>query len=259
MKKKLILIIIGILIIFIVLLLILFIKNNINKNVKENKYKLSEPILEKIDNKNNFILFITDNENECSSCNDINKLLKYYKNVYNLNVITFDKSETSEGDFNNLIKDFGLQDGFLVSGDILLVKDGVVVSAIKDAVFEDIIKENLINNGFINDVGMDYFIEDEEFNKLYSSNNKELVLAYSGNEEGYNYREILFELATKYNFKYSTIRIGFGDTLNTSDILSKKMNNNYKLPLLMIVGNNEIIDYTTSSRIEEFLKENKFI
>lgn len=263
MKKKLI-IIIGIVIIFIVLVLIwgLIKGNGGDNNIKDDKYKVSEPILEKIDKKDDFLLFITDDYSKCSVCEDAGRLVSYYSEVYNLDNVWFDKSTTTDEDFDNLIKDFDFQNMFLVPGNVFLVKNGVVMVAINEAIFENVLRDYLIEYEFIDDIDNDRFIEDDDFNKLYNSNDKQLVLVYSADDKGYSYREDLFNLANKYNFKYSVIRLGFGDTTATFQMIIDKMGNKYKLPVLMVVGNGKIIDYTTNksnSKIEEFLKDNKFI
>ena len=205
MKKKLI-IIISIVIIFIVLVLILeLIKDNSsNNNIKDDKYKVSEPILEKIDKKDDFLLFITDNYSKCSVCEDAGRLISYYSKVYNLDNVWFDKSATTDEDFDNLIKDFDFQNMFLVSGNVFLVKDGGVVVAINEAIFEGVLRDYLIEYEFIDDIDTDYFIEDDGFDKLYmtgsqtfsvvagdkktvtiSTNpaNSKLILAYKGLKE----------------------------------------------------------------------------
>lgn len=263
MKKKLI-IVISIIVIFIVLILILrLIKGNSgDNNINDNKYKVSEPILDKIDKNDDFLLFINDDYNKCSLCEEASRLVSYYSRVYDLDNIWFDKSTTTDEDFNNLIKDFDLQDMFLNPGNVLLVKDGVVVVAINEAIFENTLSDYLVEYKFIDDIDNDKFIEDDDFNKLYNGNDKELVLVYSADDIGYSYREDLFNMANKYNFKYSVIRLGFGDTIDTNEIVTRKMGNKYKLPVLMVVGNGKIIDYTTNksnSKIEEFLKDNDFI
>ena len=260
MKKK-IIIIISIFIIFIIVILgLLLIKNN-NKDIKE-EYRLSKPILERINDKDNFLIYITDNYNKCSVCYEADMLINYYKDIYNLDIMFFSKSATTDKDFNNLIKDFELQEGFFVAGDVVLIKDGVVVSAIKEAMFEDTLREYLVEYEFIDNIDNDRFIYDDDFNRLYNGNDKELVLAYSSDDIGYNYRKDLFKLSNRYKFKYSVIKIGFGDTIDTFKVISNKMDNKYELPVLMIVSNNKIIDYTTNksnSKIEEFLKDNDFI
>ena len=81
---------------------------------------------------------------------------------------------------------------------------------------------------FFDDIDNDKFIEDDDFNKLYNGNDKELVLVYSADDIGYSYREDLFNMANKYNFKYSVIRLGFGDTIDTNEIVTRKMKNKYK-------------------------------
>ena len=261
MKKKLI-IIIGIVIIFIVLVLILGLIKDNSGNIKNDKYKVSKPILDKIDKKDDFLLFITDDYDKCGICEEAGRLVSYYSDVYDLDNIWFDKSTTTDEDFNNLIKDFDLQDMFLNSGNVLLVKDGVVVVAINEAIFENVLKDYLIEYEFIDDTDNDRFIEDDGFNKLYNGNDKELVLVYSADDIGYSYREDLFNLSNKYKFKYSVIRLGFGDTIDTNEIVTRKMKNKYKLLALMVVGNSKIIDYTTNrsnSKIEEFLRDNDFI
>ena len=260
MKKKIIIIISVIIIFIIVILGLLFTKNN-NKVVKE-KYRLSKPILERINDKDNFLIYITDNYNKCSVCYEADMLVNYYKDIYNLDIMFFSKGATTDKDFNNLIKDFELQEGFFVAGDVVLIKDGVVVSAIKEAVFEDTLRNYLIEYEFIDNVDNDKSIEDDGFSELYDSMDKELVLAYSSDDIGYNYRKDLFKLSNRYKFKYSAIKIGFGDTVDTFKIISNEMDNKYELPVLMVVGNGKIIDYTTNksnSKIEEFLKDNKFI
>ena len=260
MKKK-IIIIIGIVVIFIIIILGLLLIKNDNKDIKE-EYRLSKPILERINDKDDFLIYITDNYNKCGVCYEADMLVNYYKDIYNLDVVLFDKSTTTDKDFNNLIKDFELQEGFFVAGDVVLIKDGVVVSAIKEAMFEDTLREYLVEYEFIDNIDNDRFIYDDDFNRLYNGNDKELVLAYSSDDIGYNYRKDLFKLSNRYKFKYSVIKIGFGDTIDTFKVISNKMDNKYELPVLMIVSNNKIIDYTTNksnSKIEEFLRDNDFI
>ena len=260
MKKKIIIIISVIIIFIIVILGLLFTKNN-NKVVKE-KYRLSKPILERINDKDNFLIYVTDNYGKCSACYEADMLINYYKDIYNLDIMFFDKSTTTDKDFNNLIKDFGLQEGFFTAGDVILVRDGVVVSAIQEAMFEDTLREYLVEYEFIDNVDNDKIIEDDGFSELYDSENRELVLAYSNDNIGYQYREDLFKLSNKYKFKYSVIKVGFGDTFNSHQLIEDNLNGKYELPLLMVVGNNKIIDYTTNksnSKIEEFLRDNDFI
>ena len=262
MIKKRLIIIISIIVIFSILVIILFLTNYNKKSSKDDKYKLSTPILEKIEKKETFLLFITDNYNKCSMCEDAVRLINYYSKIYNLDNIWFNKSSTTKEDFNNLIKNFDIENIFLEPGNILLIKDGVIVVGINEAIYENVLRNYLIEYKYIDNSDNDKSIEDNEFYKLYQKENKELILVYSADDIGYNYRGNLFKLSIKYRFKYSVIRLGFGDTTKTYELVINKMNNKYKLPVLMIVGNNKIIDYTTNksnSKIEEFLRDNEFI
>ena len=100
-NKIMIIIAILIIIVFIIFLIIL----DSDKNNDFSKTSLSEEIVEKMNNKKKFLVYLSSSdEYQCYLCENTNKIISLYENLYNIKFITFDIKKEGESDYNNLLK-----------------------------------------------------------------------------------------------------------------------------------------------------------
>lgn len=257
MNKKKISIILGVLIIAILLILLIPKDNNIDNDILSN-------IEEKILNKDNAIIYLTDNTNRCSRCEIGDYLINFYEKIYKIEILKINKSNISSPEYKKILAKLGVNEKNLLLPTIFFLEDGLVKFYTNDISTNETLKENLLNYEYINKelFDLESQIEDDEFEKIYSSTaNNLLVWCYIG-DTCYNYREKIFKTAKKYKFKYSVIYNGIGDTQQSSNTLRKSIDTQSYEPLLLIVNNNKIIDYTSSNdeaAIKKFLKKNTII
>ena len=264
MKKK--IIIIGTIIIFIfvvIAILLTIYKSNDNSIIKKDTL---EVLYEKIENKEDIIINITDKADNCNFCSISKNMIDYYNETFSLNMIAFNKSNYNEKEFNNLISKLGINlDSFIVAPAIIIVKDGIAVTIINEIHDEIDLKNYLIENGYLDKEYLenDIQVNDEKLEDLYNGENKSLVILIDNNNiTSYNYRRKILELSKEYKFKYNVYIAGTVGSLMGNIKFMDEIDEDIELPYMVIIGDGKIIDYTTNrsnEKIEKFLKDNNII
>lgn len=261
MRKRVIVIFVSIITLLLFLIIII---GNDKENKKDYTYKVIDKIVDKFNNKEDLLIYITSSSDECGgTCIDSKDIISYYSEVYKLEFIEFDKNKESNKDYNSLIDKLNIKDAIINIPAVIMIKQGVV-KAIASIDTEEYLRKYLLENEFIseNESDKDYQISYSQFEELYVSNNNNLILIYSYGTTNYKVREKLFNLSSKYGFKYNTIYTGTVDNVDMVDFLDKELNGNYSIPMLLIVKDSKVIDYTTSNNnkeIKEFLEKNNII
>ena len=122
MKKKKIIIIIACIgvVIFGIIAFFLFQKNGI----KANQDKLTNDIIDRIDKKEDLLIFITDNDEKCYLCGSINTTLKFYEEEYNLKFITYNKTQNTEANLKKIKQKLKIEKEVVKEPAVLIVKNG---------------------------------------------------------------------------------------------------------------------------------------
>lgn len=262
MKKKLI-IILTIFILSIVFITI-FIKNN--TSIKTKNISTLDKIYNKIDNKEDILIYINENSKTCNFCNSSKNMINYYNDAFKLDLILFNKDKYSNDNFIKLKKKLLIEENsYIVSPAIIIVKKGVAKAIVNEIHDEVDLKNYLVEYNYINKeyLEKDLQIKDEKLEKLYKSDSKNLILIINNNDyNNYKYREKILNLSKNNNFDYKVYIAGTIGSLIGATKLQDEINKNIELPYMLIVQNNKIVDYTTSNntkKIKEFLNKNGFI
>lgn len=264
MKKK--IIIIGTIIIFIFVVIVILLtiyKSNDNSIIKKDTLEI---LYEKIENKEDIVINITDKVDNCNFCHISKNMIDYYDDTFSLNMITFNKSNYDEKDFNNLISKLGINlDSFIVAPAIIIVKNGIAVTIINEIHDEVDLKNYMIEYGYLDKEYLenDIQVNDGKLEDLYNGENKSLVILIDNNNiKSYNYRRKILELSKEYKFKYNVYIAGTVGSLMGNIKFMDEIDEDIELPYMVIIGDGKIIDYTTNrsnEKIEKFLKDNNII
>lgn len=252
MKKGIIIIIFAIIIITVgVLLTVLEEKPTKKANIYDDKVN---KIIEKLDNKESFNLFLYS-RNEESGLVDV---LNYYKKVFS---IEFDKLEInfSNEAFKSLVNRLDID---IVDSDetaFIIIDNGIVDSSINGVFSETSLRRQLIKANIIGPEynHIDYLANDDDFKKYYASNKMFNILYINNNSDSYKYRELLLKN------KVNSLVIYFGelDSDETSTMLEHELNleddSTKKLPILIKTQNHKIISAKYNISLEEFATEIK--
>ena len=261
MKKRNIIIIIVILLIIIGLLLIIF--------GGKHESKLFSSIIKKIDNKDSFIIYFTDNDPSengyCADCRLALKYIEYNKDKFNLDVVVFDKYSYSDEEYTNIFKKLKLEKelktGNVIFPFIIYIVDGKWRTLQPMSIYEGDFRYYLKEYKYITEEEYNEEIiinSKEDYDKVLKDNTNSVIYLYSHNQENAKYRKKLIELSKKYKFKYYLIYIGFGNT-GEVDMAIEKQYKGYGTPSLLVVGNNKYIDFksiTKDSDIDSFISKN---
>ncbi|MBR3161853.1 MAG: hypothetical protein IKF19_03895 [Bacilli bacterium] len=256
-----------ILIILIILVLLLglgsyYILHSTNTNKKElvNKDNIINDILKKIDINDSFLIYL--HKNNCDICSDTNDILDYYKEAYDITIIDTNIDSITNNGYSKLLKKIGATINDFEFPAIIYIKDGEYMGMSNYLSREEELKSFLIDYKYIKEEtnNNDYQIYNEEFNNYYKDTKNHLIVLYTyDNPSSYKFRGKVFNLSQKYNFNYSTAYVG---TAGTEEIVLsiRKELKDFSVPMMLIVGNNKIIDYVNDTNdIETFLKNNNYI
>ena len=272
-KVRVTIILITTLLILLIASIILFAKNKEKKELEFNQ-NIYNKFVNKIENKDTFLLYLNNSGKECFLCSDVDIMLKFYKEVYHLDIYTIDEIEMDKKYYQNVIKYVDDRLDYYQVPAIIFIKDGKAVAALNQLTHEEYLKQFLINNQFIEEDNHEKMInkissEKLENNTLDDYINEEknkLVIIYNYSTQSYDLRKKVRKLAKKYDFSYLLSFYGRGNynadyekilKLNGKDILDEN-----PIPMMYIMNNGKVIDYTSSreeKKIKEFLIKNKII
>ena len=244
------------------LLLILGVVVSSRNNKKETFDNTYDIIMEKVANKESFLVYITDDDDsKCNNCKFMNKLIKFYHDEYNLDFIYYNNSKNKSGDLEKLNKKFQFQENYLTMPAVILFKDGNVSAVANEMSGGDILKNFLLRDGFISEeyANIEKEVRDnDEFKRIMGSADNKLILVSNGDIK---LNRILFESAVKNKFNYYIIYEG---KMNYYDqyMALFNLNKNTSSPSLVVINGNKIVDYINSvneEKIDKFLKKNNIL
>ena len=201
-------------------------------------------------------------------------MLKFYKEVYHLDIYTIDEIEMDKKYYQNVIKYVDDRLDYYQVPAIIFIKDGKAVAALNQLTHEEYLKQFLINNQFIEEDNHEKMInkissEKLENNTLDDYINEEknkLVIIYNYSTQSYDLRKKVRKLAKKYDFSYLLSFYGRGnynaDYEKILKLIGKDIFDENPIPMMYIMNNGKVIDYTSSreeKKIKEFLIKNKII
>ena len=262
--------------VFIMLLIggiVLLIKNEQKKELKFNQ-NIYNKFVDKIENKDTFLLYLNNSGEECFLCSDVDIMIQYYKEIYDLDIYTIDELKMSSEYYYNVIKYVDDRKDYYQTPAIIFIKDGKAVDALNRLTYEEYLKEFLINNQFIEEDNHEKMInkissEKLENNTLDDYINEEknkLVIIYNYSTQSYDLRKKVRELAKKYDFSYLLSFYGRGnynaDYEKILKLINKDIFDENPIPMMYIMNNGKVIDYTSSreeAKIKKFLTKNKIV
>ena len=208
-KVRVTIILITTLLILLIASIILFAKNKEKKELEFNQ-NIYNKFVNKIENKDTFLLYLNNSGKECFLCSDVDIMLKFYKEVYHLDIYTIDEIEMDKKYYQNVIKYVDDRLDYYQVPAIIFIKDGKAVAALNQLTHEEYLKQFLINNQFIEEDNHEKMInkissEKLENNTLDDYINEEknkLVIIYNYSTQSYDLRKKVRKLAKKYDFSY---------------------------------------------------------
>ena len=222
--------------------------------------------MKKIEKKDNFLIFVTDTSPTCIYCKDTTKYINLYKEIYNLDMITYDKNKNDPKNFEKLKKAIqyteNQEKNWAIAPAIIIIKKGLWKTIVNENLYENNLKKYLIENKFIDEKEIDreQQLTDENMDEIQKQTAPTLAYIYDFTDKSYEVRKDLINLSKKYNFNYYLITYGFGPTAKITGTFAQQRK--LSIPSLIVLENNKIIDITdklTKNEIINFLKKNKII
>ncbi|MEE3343864.1 MAG: hypothetical protein VZS44_07230 [Bacilli bacterium] len=253
-------------ILFIIFLMIIIILLNLNnKDTKDNKPKktYTDKIVEKIEAGKIKNIYLINTEN-CEFCISSDNYLRYYQKLFGFKYFTYDLGKFSKKESKKLLDATGFPRKDLSLPAFIIIRDrdkGNVL--INEVDVEKRLQVYLEENNLIDKKLMEteLYIDDVEFESMIDNNERFLMFIRNEEYKEYETRETIYNLAIKYNFKYYTSVYMYKNGVSASVFLNNLVPN-HKMPILYLVENKRITDYTSSNnqeKIEKFLKKHKFI
>lgn len=223
--------------------------------------------LEKMqEKKEDFLIYVTDQFENCAVCIDVNYMINFYKKNYNVDFLEFNIGISTKSDYQKFLSEVGYTSSIeLTAPAIIYMKNGELKTIMNNIVDENSFRNVLIENKFIDKKykNTDTLMSKKEYDNLYKSSEKTLIAIYNYEEETYLIRERLLELNKKYKFNFRIVYAGVSESgLISMELMEKLGFNNFKVPSLIIVQNSQIIDQlnsTDTDKIIKFLKKNQII
>ena len=226
-------------------------------------YEIDTEIINNTKNKKDMLIYLySEDEEKCVFCKEITPIVKNYDKYYNLNITYYNKDKTTKKKYKELGEKTGLDKIDMMMPTLIYLKDGLYYT-INNIFSESVIYEFLISNNIIEKNKYNNLIDTTEiFKQVYSSNDNKLIILYNNDERSYKFRISVYNLSQKYNFEVYNIVNGSGDTLEANLFLTNALDDAYSLPILFVIKDKKVIDYTNeiyANKIEKFLKKYNFI
>lgn len=266
MKKKEFIIVFAILLFIIIGISLIFVADRVVEEIKLSKSSvIVDGIFEKIDNKEDVLMFIKDEESDYYMSLDAENFINYYEEVYGLDFIHIDRSKIRKEDYKRILDKFYIEEKIIEIPFAILVKNGEFNAMVNQLVMETYLRNYLIEGGFIDKrhENIDQSISYEKFQELYSSEEKSLFAIYTYTDGGsYDIRKSLFEINEKFPINYYIVFDGVSNDSDISRDLKLDLDDNFKIPALVITEKSRVIDYISSidkDEIINFLRKYDFI
>lgn len=251
---------IGLIVLISSAIIVCLILTIINKNSSTNQ------LTNKVEKKQDFLILFTEDEKKCGSfCTEALNIADYYEKNYGLEFIIYDVSKEGEKNYKNLSKElYGTNKPSIVYPSCVIVMDGKVKSVSNMSGTEVDFRKNLYSTGYLKNEyeHMDEQIRYEDFEDIYEKDEKSLIVLYTYDDASFDYRSTILELAKNNNFNYYVLDYRFVDGNDIGKDIKDANSGTMKSPSMIIVENEEVIDYNDSTKkedIEKFLKTNKII
>ena len=262
MKKKYI-IYIGVVIVIISSLITLVVLSSKGKNNQPHTYKVYTKISDKMDHKESFLVYFrNDDPYKCNTCKKIDNVIDFYEDIYGLKFMIYDTDYKNE--IIKLDLKFNLEPGFITNPAVLIVKDGEMKAIANDFYDEIFLKQELVDNGFIDEKSANIeteIIDDKDFDRIFKEDKKQLIVVYSN--KNLEMRKLLYDIAMNDSyFQYYSIVKGIFANYNSFMTLSNFLQDEMNDTTLVVVKNEKIVDKISSfnrSKVKKFLKKNEII
>ena len=258
MKKRILLFIACIFFILLMTLSVFILKEK--KLNPKNKIKLSEKIEKEIEKESNLLIFISEDK---EGSMEEQKIINFYEKEYNLKFTIIYKNQYKEKELLELLEKLEIRSDDVMDTSLIIIKNKKAMGIVNDFINENVIRNFFIQYEFINEdtSDIDNILTLEEFDEKLKSNEKTLLLLYSGDSISHKNRKILLNMSQKYKFQYNIINssVSFGYTMY--ETLRNKIGKPITIPALVIIQNNEVIAHTSTfneKEILQFLKKNYF-
>ncbi len=266
MKKR-IIIFVGILVLMIILFAYFMYKDTLRSDKSKIKddtnYKVYQDINKRIGDKESLLVYFTNKDPyKCSECENIDKVINFYEELYNIKFIRFDSDY--EKVINIMEKEYYFDRNYITDPAVMIFKDGEIKGVVNEIMAEKDLLDFLIKYGFVDKKYLDIdnsLDTDEKFSSIFNSSNNEVIVSYSGNY--FNLKKELYKISLRNNLKINYVIYGNATYYKYSMILNSQIPVEHSGGTLIIVVNSgkviDYMEYKDGSNIEEFLKKNKII
>lgn len=252
-KKKLVIIICSILMIIVGIVMLLSTEEKPIINNAPSYDDEVNKIIKKLENKESFNLYLYSYSEDL----DLKDTLKYYKKIFSINYESL-KMDFSNKAYKTLLEKLEINISPSDEQAFIIIKDGYIHESINGLISEKNLRNLLIKDKVIDQKYkyIDYYIEDNDFNEYYSSNEIYNILYINiNNNDLFKYREILY----KNNTKSLVVYYGIIDSMDTTTFFENALNlppgNTDKLPVLIKTQSSKIIYSKSNISLDDFEKE----
>ena len=239
------------------------------ENKSGRKFNKLPSIKEKAKDKENFIVVVnnsdkdTSSPNFCMRCEDSLKFIERLEKLFNLNIIYFDKNKETGTEYYEIIKYLDVREFPTKPPAVFYFRDGVLTFIDNEIATESEFKKSLFEQGFIDEKELNREIQINSLDEYKEIKNRSLIFIYTYNDDSYRYRDDLYRLSQSLHFDYYIFMNGLVRTRDLAKVFMEKYGKKYKVPSLVVVENEKIIDYYSdnfnSDKIRKFLEKNKVI
>lgn len=237
---------------FAILLIFIFVFFNDNTK-KSGGY---EEIKSMIDNKEDILLYISNDYDKCYECKNTDRTIDYYEDIYKLTFYRYNIMKSGDSDYNKLKKMLDFDNNFVVEPSLIIIKHGKLMGIVNEIMVDDDLQKYLIEYGFIDNTNKNVALDMDSYGDVYNSSENKVILCFSYNDN--KYRKKLYNLSKKYNFGYYTLYKGISNTNDIYFELDKVLKKEINTPFLLTVSNGNVVDYlkvsnATDEQIIQFL------
>ncbi len=233
----------GTLLVFIILLIL----------YSNNKYKALNDIKKDLNNKETFLMVISNSEYQTENRK---KILKYYAKAYNLKYIYINAEDWTPKHYDKLLGYIKADKETTKPPCLIYIKEGTLKATTNNVIDESIMKEFLVNNEIIKKeyIEKDYLLNDNEF-KDFINDKEGNILFYAKNDQDiYEYRTRLLKAGAKYGIIYAE-RNNNAETEETlRKMLKLPSDKEFDLPMLIKFKSGKVIDYKDNIAINRVAK-----
>lgn len=235
------------------LCIVLFMLNASNHKPKLETYNDKvQNIINKIENKESFNLFIYSENDDSQLIKD----LEYYSKVYNLEYDSIKKNYKNEL-YKLMISKIDADLSEADDAAFLIVKNGKVDYGINGLFSENNLRRILIQSNIISKEyeDIDHLLYDSEVKDYYNKNELYNVLYISSNDKNlYKFREILVNEKIKSLIVYSNSLESVDTSTSFEEQLGILDEAEKKLPILMHIKNNRILNSFENVTVEHLVE-----